>query len=170
MAAEQLFNAVAQTDCLNNNPDGIDCAALESSPADVAGGIAVFGIADPGGNSGFSAVLGLTQDGSWKLWFTTSNPYQLTRLPGDMVVCADGGGVNLRSGPSTDAGVVDTLAEGTTVTGIQFVLTEPVAPGQAGFGWFRINSPEAGWIYSKYLETAALDDSCALRNVQVGGS
>jgi hypothetical protein len=39
----------------------------------------------------------------------------------------------------------------------EFVLTEPGTPGTVdhqpnwGYGWFRISSPAAGWVYSKYL-------------------
>jgi hypothetical protein len=169
-AALTIFDGVTVDNCINGgNPNRHSCVAMESVPADVDRGIAFFGVSDAGQNSGFGAALGKTGGGEWKLWFTSQNPYQLTRLPGQMVVCSSGDGVNLRSGPSPDAPRVGGYADGTSVTGEQFVLTEPVDPGHAGFGWFRISSPDAGWLYSKYLETAALNDSCALHNAQVGG-
>jgi hypothetical protein len=169
-AALDLFHAVLQSDCNGNNPDHSSCVAIESTPTDVEHGIAAFGVGDPDGNGGFAAVMGRTSGGAWKLWFTSQNPYQLTRLPGDMVVCAGGTGVNLRDGPSTDAAVVGMLPDSTRVTGEEFVLTEPVDPGNAGFGWFRISAPKAGWVYSKYVEAAALNDNCALHNAQVSGT
>jgi Bacterial SH3 domain len=169
-AALALFDGVTVTDCLNgNNSSRQDCVTMESAPSEVDRGIAVFGVSDAGQNGGFGAALGKTGDGDWKLWFTSQNPYQMTRLPGDMTVCSGGDGVNLRSGPSADAPSVGGYADGTVVTGEQFVLTEPVDPGHAGFGWFRISSPDSGWIYSKYLESAALNDNCALHNAQVSG-
>jgi len=143
---------------------------MESAPAEVARGIAAFGISDAGQNGGFGAALGKTLDGRWKLWYTSQNPYQLTRLPGDMVVCSGGDGVNLRAGPSPDADVVGGFADGAQVTGEQFALTEPVDPGHVGYGWFRISAPDPGWLYSKFLETAALNDQCALHNAQASGS
>jgi hypothetical protein len=170
-AALDLFDGVSVSDCLNNNnPDRRDCVTLESAPEDLARGIAVFGISDAGQNGGFGAAMGRTASGDWKLWFTSQNPYQLTRLPGEMVVCAGGDGLRIHSGPSAEADVPCGLADGALVTGEQFVLTEPVDPGHSGFGWFRISEPQTGWLYSKYLESAALNDHCALHDAQVGGS
>lgn len=168
-AAREVFHGIPLDDCLSNNPQRLDCITAESSAAEIARGIAVFGVSDAGQNSGFEAAMGRMQNGSWRLWFTSQNPYQLTRLPGDMVICAGGDGVHLRASPSADAAAVDTLPDATAVTGEEFVLTEPVDPGSAGFGWFRISSPESGWLYSKYLEAAVLNDHCALHNAQLGG-
>src|SRR5205085_12312267 len=110
-AALQVFNAVPQADCLAGSPAKPICVALQSTPADIDRGFAVFGVGDVDGNGGFLGVLGRTGAGDWKLWFTSQNPYQLTRLPGDMIVCADGTGVNVRSGPSADADRVDGLPD-----------------------------------------------------------
>jgi len=169
-AALQIFNAVVESDCLHNNPQRLQCVTPESTRGDTDHGVAAFGVSDAGQNGGFNAALGLTSDGSWQLWFTSQNPYQLTRLPGDMVICAEGDGLRVHSAAGNDASVVDTLADGTVVRGEQFVLTEPVDPGRAGFGWFRISSPDTGWLYSKYIENAALNDNCALHDAQVDGS
>jgi hypothetical protein len=164
-----IFHGVSLSDCLRgNNANRQDCVTLESDPASVARGIAAFGVSDAGQNGGFGAALGKTIDGQWKLWFTSQNPYQLIRLPGQMAVCSGGEGINLRSGPSSDADSVGGYADGTVVDGEQFVLTEPVDPGHIGYGWFRISSPDSGWLYSKYLEAATLNDNCALHNAQVG--
>lgn len=165
-----IFNGVSLSDCLSgNNPSRKDCVTLESDPAAVVRGIAAFGVSDAGQNGGFGAALAKTADGDWKLWFTSQNPYQLIRLPGNMVVCSGGDGLGLRSNPSADSPSIGAYADGTEVTGEQFVLTEPVDPGHAGYGWFRISSPDSGWLYSKYLESAALNDQCALHDAQVGG-
>src|SRR5487761_583449 len=163
-AALQRFNAVSQVDCLDNDPEWLDCVALESTPSDIQGGIAIFGVADPDGNNGFTAAMGRMQDGSWRLWFTSNDPYQPTRLPSEMVVCAGGDGVNVHSGPSADSDVIDALPDGAGMTGVAFVLTEPVDPGHAGFGWFQISDPDSGWVYSKYLEAGSLNDGCALHD------
>jgi hypothetical protein len=62
--------------------------------------------------------------------------------------------VNVRSSPSTDASVVATLADSTSARGEEFALTLPrklSIPPTEGYGWFRISSPQAGWVYSKYV-------------------
>jgi len=169
-AALQVFGGVVESDCLHNNPQRLQCVTPESTSGDTDRGVAAFGVSDAGQNGGFNAALGLTSDGAWELWFTSQNPYQLTRLPGDMVICAGGDGLRVHRVAGNDAAVVDTLADGTVVRGEQFVLTESVDPGHAGFGWFRISSPDSGWLYSKYLENAALNDNCALHDAQLGGS
>jgi hypothetical protein len=171
-AALRIFHGVAQSDCTSNNPQGLGCVELESDAQTVMAGIADFGVSDPAGMGGFHGILGRSGDGSWNLWFTSQNAYQLLYLPGDMVVCAFGDGLTVRSGPSTNAAQVDVLADGARVTGQQFQLSDPGSgPRQAGFGWFRISAPEDGWVYSKYLEAAALaaTDHCVTHDAQVQG-
>jgi hypothetical protein len=165
-----VLHGVPVSDCLGGtNPGRRDCVTSQSSAADIARGIAVFGVSDAGQNGGFGAAFGKTSGGYWKLWFTSQNPYQLLRLPGEMRVCGEREGVNIRSGPSADGDLVGSLPDLSMVTGEQFVLTESVDSGSAGFGWFRISSPLGGWVYSKYLEAAELDANCTIRNAQVNG-
>jgi hypothetical protein len=60
---------------------------------------------------------------------------------GYVIVATDGAGANLRTGPSTSASVVTTLAEGTAVE----VLGEPVTV--EGRAWRQIRSgTRQGWV------------------------
>jgi hypothetical protein len=72
-AAIQVFHGVAQADCQPNNPQRLNCVELVSSMQTVAGGIADFAVADPGGIAGFHGILGRGSDGSWKFWFSSQN-------------------------------------------------------------------------------------------------
>jgi hypothetical protein len=112
-----------------------------------------------GCEAGYVLVMGRDQSGVWQVWFAGQNLYQPLTLPGDVRACGFGQGVNVRSSPSTTASIVTTLAEATLAKAEEFVLTEPGIPATAtnpqglkwGYGWFRVSSPAAGWVYSKYL-------------------
>jgi hypothetical protein len=61
--------------------------------------------------------------------------------PAHVIVATDGAGANLRTGPSTAAPVVTTLAEGTLVE----VLGDPVSA--AGRSWRQVRSGDReGWV------------------------
>ncbi len=141
-------------------------AELQSSAATVERGIADFSVDTQGGAD---VVLGRNADGNWQIWFVNAEPYQLTHLPGDMIVCADGDGLTLRSVPSGAGTALDVLADGTTVTAGQFVLTQAGSLSAPGYGWYEISAPESGWLYSQDLEDASLQDGCARRDQQVNG-
>jgi hypothetical protein len=100
-------------------------------------------------------------------------------LPGEMIVCAGGDGLNVRAAPSTDAPIVGTLSDLTIVTAVQFTLTQPgVQPSQTadqvvGHGWYRLSAPLAGWSSSLYLSNAEIDAysstaPCAIHDIFAG--
>ena len=63
--------------------------------------------------------------------------------PTYVIVATDGVGVNVRTGPSTSAPAITTLAEGTLVE----VLEDPVSV--EGRSWRRIRSGDReGWVVS----------------------
>jgi uncharacterized protein YraI len=63
--------------------------------------------------------------------------------PAFVIVATDGAGANLRTGPSTAAPVITTLAEGTLVE----VLGDPVSA--EGRAWRQIRSGDReGWVVS----------------------
>lgn len=110
-------------------------------------------------------VYGQDQAGAWDEWFGTQNTsYHLFVLPGDMLVCADGQGVNVRSGPSTSASLVVLLKDLSKVRAESFLFTQPAdAKGLGGQGWYRISSPQAGWTRADFLSDAGLGN-CDFRN------
>jgi hypothetical protein len=108
----------------------------------------------PGG--GAATFYGRHADGTWEFWFATQNSGgPQTRLPGDMLVCAQGDGLNLRAEPSTSAAVVTLIPDGTIVRGDRFVMTDPPSPGVRmqphPDGWYHITSPQEGWAYDRFL-------------------
>jgi len=163
-AALEHFQAVSEEDCETNNPQKKQCVSAQSSPSEAQRGIATFGVYDPEGIGGFVGVLGRDPAGEWRLWFTTQQAYQLLTLPGDMLACAEGQTLNVRSAPTTNAPVLSSLEDLTTVRAEEFVLTEPASdPDNPGYGWYHLSAPLDGWAYSKYLTNALLSD-CSLRD------
>ena len=149
-------------------PENADkaCVELQSTDVTVRGGIAVFGVSSGGGAS--AAVYGRNADGEWKLWFRTQNAFSLLFLPGDVRICADGDGLNVRAQASLAGPVVTTLADDTVARAEEFVLdTAGANSAQPGFGWYRLTAPSEGWAHSEFLAAAALGD-CAARDAQTG--
>ena len=99
-AATEIFRGVIDPVCSNDYPvNGVGPCILPRSSADtIAGGIAVFGVRYEAGGD-YLGVLGRTPGGEWQYWAGSQQPYLLVALPGDMRVCADGDGLNLRSEP-----------------------------------------------------------------------
>ena len=86
-----------------------------------------------------------------------------------MLVCADGQGVNVRSGPTTGATVVKLLPDLEKVRAIGFILTQPGdAKLEKGQGWYRISTPVEGWIRADFVTDAFLK-TCERRNQFVNG-
>jgi hypothetical protein len=105
---------------------------------------------------GAATFYGRRADGTWVYWFATQNSGgPQTSLPGDMIVCADGDGLNLRAEPSTSAAVVTLIPDGSVVRGDRFVMTDPpTSGGGVGAhpdGWYHIVSPQEGWAYDRFL-------------------
>lgn len=163
-AALRIFDGTDDPECRSGAGD-MACVQPGSTPEQTARGIAQFGVggSGPEGQGAFLGVLGRDPAGVWHFWFGTQNVfYQRLDLPGDMVVCAPGG-LNVRSGPSIDAPVVETLPDRARVTAEQFTLTQPgTMPTEsadlvAGSGWYYLSAPVAGWSSSLYLTNAATD-------------
>lgn len=163
-AALKQFEGVSDADCQTNNPQKRPCVSAQSSPSTVQRGIAAFGVSDPEGFGAFVGVLGRDPAGEWKFWFVGQQAYQLLTLPGDMLVCAEGQGLNVRSAPTTNAPIVGSLQDLAPVRAEAFVLTEPASDRhKPGYGWYHLSAPLDGWAYSKYLTNALLGD-CSLRD------
>lgn len=145
------------------------CVEPQSNDVTVRSGLAVFGVSSTSGG-GFGAVYGRTAGGEWKPWFRSQNPFSLLFLPGEVRVCADGDGLNVRTQPSLSGPVVTTLADSTVARAEEFILDTPAASGTArGFGWYRLTAPVEGWAHSEFLAAAAMGD-CATRDAQVGAA
>jgi len=118
----------------------------------------------PAGGS-FALLMGREADGNWAYYAGGQQYYQASKLPGEMQVCTQGTGLNVRAEPSTDAELVRTVEDNSTVTGEEFVLTQPGTPPTAspvpGYGWYRISAPVEGWVYSKYVSGLA---DCSLHD------
>lgn len=151
-------------------PDNADkpCVELQSTDVTVRAGIAVFGVSSGGG--GFAAVYGRTAAGKWKPWFRSQNAFSLLFLPGDVRICADGDGLNVRAEASLAGPVVTTLADGTVARAEEFVLdTATASTSSRGFGWYRLTAPAEGWAHSEFLAAAA-EGTCAGRDAQAGST
>ena len=183
-ATLRLFDGTPADECtprfweeLQAAPRSGACVEPQSTAAHAARGIALFGINSFGptedggiGQGGAIAVMARGPDGQWRLWYGTQNfSYRLLVLPGDMIVCADGDGANLRAGPSTDASIVAVLPDLTPVRAERFTLTEPAAgrAQAAGTGWYQLSAPLEGWAFSQLLSDAQYGD-CSMRDLQVG--
>jgi hypothetical protein len=165
-AAIELIDGVPEGDCTTNNPEQKDCVSLDPNDRALASlGIAVLGVQGPAG--GPSALLmGRDAEGEWGYYAGGQQYYQASELPGPMQVCAFGDGLNVRGEPSSDADLVTTVQDNSTMSGEEFVLTEPGTPppesGIGGYGWYQISAPAEGWVYSKYvtgLPDCSLHDS-----------
>ncbi len=178
-AALQIFDAVPYPDCLSNNPAQQLCLrpTVPGNPlsADNADrGIAAVEVNSPEGvlaqqgrggypDSGLG-VLGRDGDGVWQFYFRGQQYYQLVRLPGNLLICAGGDGINVRAQPNTAAPVVASLPDGSSLRAEAFVETEPgnAQAREAGAGWYQISTPQDGWVYSRFVSgqpTCALHDA-----------
>lgn len=154
-----------------------DCVPAAACITTVDAGVAVdlglmrLGYQAPASEGGGALVFaGRMADGSWRYWFGTQNAhYQLVDLPGDVLVCADGDGLNARERPDPNSPVVGFVTDLTRLRAEEFVLTEPgrTTPALAsGAGWYRVSvgSPaKTGWVSSRFVSDAQLKD-CAVRD------
>jgi hypothetical protein len=137
--------------------DAVDLGVMRLGYQEAAGG-------------GALVFAGRMADRSWRYWFGTQNVhYQMVDLPGDILVCADGDGLNARERPEQTSPVVGFVADLTKLRAEEFVLTElgSTKPDlTAGAGWYRVNvgSPaRTAWVHSRFTTDARLKD-CAVRN------
>ena len=118
----------------------------------VVHGLAVFGISRADASEAAHLVMGQTDAYAWGYWLSTQQDLEPFSLPGDMIVCTGGSGLNVRSKPSTGASVVGTLADTTISHGVGFRLTSPGNfDGAHGEGWYQISAPLAGWVSSGFV-------------------
>jgi len=163
-AAEEIFHGVFDPSCKATPISAeVSCLDPRNTLDTLLAGLSVWGVSDAQGTAGYIGVLGRTQDGEWKLWFSAQQMYQLIALPGQVRVCADGQGLNLRKSPSQTAERIASIADNDVVTADRFVLTEPGTPTAPGHGWYHLATAPDGWAYSKYLADAKLAD-CDARN------
>ncbi len=164
-AALSQLDAVTSADC--DAPDAADkpCITLTSNEETVRNGLATFGVATRAGG-GHVALFGRNQSGEWIHWHDTQNTFLLLFLPGDVRICADGDGLNVRELPTISAKVITTVPDESVARVDQFVLDLPGEEGGRGFGWYHLTTPVEGWAHSDYLAAAAQGD-CAVRDAQV---
>ncbi|TMB68942.1 MAG: SH3 domain-containing protein [Chloroflexi bacterium] len=163
-AAIELIDGVSEADCTTNNPEQKECVSIDPNNRNAASlGIAVLGVEAPAG-SGAALLMGREADGNWAYYAGGQQYYQASKLPGEMRVCTQGTGLNVRAEASADAQLVRTVEDNSTVTGEEFVLTQPGTPPPsfvAGYGWYRISAPVEGWVYSKFVSGLA---DCSLHD------
>jgi len=164
-AAIELLEGVSAADCTTNNPEHADCISIDSDNRESASlGVAVLTVEGPAGGSS-ALLMGREPDGNWAYYAGGQQYYQASKLPGEMQVCTQGSGLNVRAEPSATAQLVRTVEDNSPVTGEEFVLTQPGTPPTAspvpGYGWYRISAPAEGWVYSKYVSGLA---DCALHD------
>ena len=165
-AAIELLEGVSEADCTINNPEQKECITLDPDNRALASrGIAALGLQAPAGG-GAALLMGREADGNWAYYAGGQQWYQAWKLPGEMLVCTQGEGLNIRAEPSSEADLVTTVEDNSSVTGEEFVLTEPGTPppesSASGYGWYQISAPAEGWVYSKYvsgLPDCSLHDS-----------
>lgn len=169
-AALAKYNGIARKaneSCSQDNAKKQACLALTSSAGAAERGTAAITVADAAGVGGFVAIFGRNGAGAWDLWFGTQNvSFHVWELPADMLVCADGDGLNVRKAPGSDSPIVTLLKDLATVRAEEFVLAAATNANVPGTGWYRISSPVEGWAHSNFLSDAKLKD-CAVRDIQV---
>jgi hypothetical protein len=164
-AAIELLEGVSEADCTTNNPEQADCILIDPDTREQASlGIALLNVEGPAGG-GFALLMGREPDENWAYYAGGQQYYQASKLPGEMTVCTQGTGLNVRANPSADAELVRTVEDNSKITGEEFVLTQPGTPPTAspvpGYGWYRITAPVEGWVYSKYVTGLA---DCSLHD------
>ncbi len=149
--------------------DEFACVTTDDPGVSVDLGVMRLGVNPKKGDVGAAAVFaGKGVDGLWHYWYATQNAvFRIADLPGDILVCADGEGLNIRSEPNTNSAVAGFVKDGARLTALSFLLTEPGNPGvngKTGYGWYRVRAEGvSGWVYSKYITDARLKD-CTYRN------
>lgn len=131
----------------------------------------------PEGQGGAAAIFaGRTPAGTWDFWYgTQQGVYRLADLPGDILVCAGGDGLNIREKPDQASKVVGFAKDLTRLRADQFVLTTPGAVGAggaSGSGWYHVTGPTpatTGWVSSQYITDARLKDCTVHDQIEKAG-
>jgi hypothetical protein len=155
-----IFNAVPNDICKTNNPQQKACLVKDLNPSSPDRGTAAFELGDPVAGGGALVVLGRDATGKWGFWYGTQQEIVRSfNLPADMLVCGFGAGAAVRQSASTTAAALATLPDLARVRAEEFVLTEPGTFSKSiGNGWYRISSPQAGWVRSTAVADAKNGD------------
>lgn len=163
-AAGQLLNIAVEPDCRQ----GADCIREGVVGPSVGRGILQLAYAGDGGG-GAALIMGLDQDDEWVVWLASQRDlYQLLDLPGELRVCNDGEGTELRDAPSLEGASLALADDGEILAAESFLLTEPGSLDEWGAGWYRITSPIEAWVFSRHVAAATTGD-CSLRDVYEKG-
>lgn len=76
---------------------------------------------------------------------------------------SNSGGANVRSCANTGCGSVAYLSNGTTVTMVCYTDTQWVYPPSSDYAsnrWFKINSPNTGYVHSSLIESQVSTPAC----------
>jgi hypothetical protein len=167
-AALRYFNASDDPAiCKADPPRKRACINHDTTEKDSpARGVAVFGLAFADGG-GALVVFGRDEAGGWQFWFgTQQSVYHALSMPAEMRVCADGQGANVRMAPNLAAESLGTLKDGSVLTAMQFLLTEPgwssPQPLRAGNGWYQVTGEINGFIRADLLSVTS-QPGCKLR-------
>jgi hypothetical protein len=146
-------------ECSEELPDG-PCIGVDWTDERLDGGGVVKAAMREGPVGGQAQlVFAHTEAGEWGHWVTIGNGGggPLLSWPGDVTVCTDGSGLNLRESAATNGALITTLPDASSVEVDGFVLTEPGDPANAaqvgpnGNGWYHVVIPQEGWAYHRYL-------------------
>lgn len=169
-AEEQLgathLDSLTRDACEAANPPNGLCISLQSSPAEVARGVARFtaGSLDGGG---FRLYMGRDPGGQWAFWFGTQQRVDvLDELPGALLACGASGPVPVFAGPSGFSSSTGSVARLVQLDAEAFVLIKPgsfAVDGGRGEGWYYVTSPVTGWVSAAEVTSAALGD-CLLHD------
>ncbi len=140
---------------------------LTALPASAAEGMVRLGGFDPGGQGTGWIILGRHADDSWGVFLVANAlmPPTTPSMAGAQplgYVCDAPEGLNVRAQPTMDSEVLGSLTEGTEVQIEQFQLQD-ADDGEIGTGWYKISSPQSGWVFSDYLSNVPSLDTCLNR-------
>jgi hypothetical protein len=164
-AALTFIDGVIAPACPSTNvPEDKLCVEPVSSADNAQRGIVVYAVVTESGQR-VRAVLGRDSGRAWRFWYATASPsYQLNVLPGDLRVCADGQGVDIREEPSAQSRSIARANDQTVLRADGFVLTEASASLQrTGSGFYHVSGPQAGWVFSRQVSDSRFGN-CDLRN------
>lgn len=172
-AALITLGGVPKAQCGHPTAPGTPCVELvmdAEQQRTLPRGIARFSVTYSEEAGSFVAFFGRTSTGAWQFWFGTQERLSpLVSLPGDLLACT---GVNGTPAHHFTDEVSEPLAPLTRLRAESFVLTEPgtfgggMAPA-AGSGWYRVSTPQAGWIAERDVTNAMIGD-CSIHDAQYG--
>jgi heat shock protein HslJ len=170
-AALTTLGGVPKSECRPPAASGTPCVELVIDAAQqstLPRGIARFSVTYVEEAGSFVAFFGRTSSGAWQFWFGTQERLSpLVALPGDLLACT---GINGTRAHLFIDSASEPLPPLTRLRAEAFVLTRAGDFGSdsgstSGSGWYRISSPEAGWIAERDVTAAEIGD-CSIHDVQ----